>query len=405
MVLPHHALHAGLGRDADINRSWTVCQYILRGVDPYEVSLNVLQSTYGTTHGPDRIRLRHTKMWDMSGYKGNAEETGVIPELGPPMAGYPPSSTLFLVMTIGMLPQHLLLPVMLALNLITLLLLAREIKRHLPAGHVTLAWIIGLLLIWPPTHEIFRTSQYGLLVFWLALVAVRRMDVNPWLAGFLFALSLLKPALCLLFFYIPFVRGQWKVIAPGVAIHGLASLALPLWLGVDPLKLIATWQEIPRYVLQGAYTMQEVLNRLELENTPAGSLIVYGFLLGVLAWVFVNRRKPTADLIDFLCFANLLWAYHERYDFILLVLPLLRLLDTIATEVTEGRSPARLAVPLLLFVFTAMGLTDAAYLTDNALAHVVRWAARGSLALLLAGYALRLPRLADAPARATPLPA
>lgn len=379
-----YALRAGA--DSDVHRQWVVSQYVWRGHNPYQICLKALQATYGTTRGPDRIRLRHVRMWDLSGYRGDDRETGVLAELGAPVATYPPSSLLFLAAILGPLPQEALLPLWAAVNLAGLALLVPELRRHLVAARLPApSWpvLVTMTLLWPPVHEVFRTHQFSFLVFLCALWAIRRMPTRPVQAGLLLAAALVKPSLALLFLLLPLARRAWKTIGTALAVHLAAGLGMAAWLRASPLELLRTWTEIPRYMLQGAYTLQEVLNRLEWENTGRGAILVAAFLAFVAGWVWLFRRAPVAAVLDFLCFANLLWTYHERYDFVLLLLP------GLATASLAPASRARRAAAAG-YALLAVALLDPIYGGVSSSTRALRWAGRLALTSLFVDAAFRL---------------
>ena len=383
-IYVHSSFYAlSSGGDADVYRQWTVSQYVLRGVNPYNLCLGALRETYGITYGPQRMRLRLVRMWDLADARPAPGETRIAPELGLPVATYPPSATFFLSLLLGSIPRDTLTILWLWVNTGLLVLLGMELRRHLD---LPLPIVLTVLLLWRPTHEVIRTSQFCFLVFACALAGIRLMDRRPWLAGLLFAAALVKPSLTLLFLFLPLVRRRWIALLVPFAVHLAGALGLAAWLNTPLRGLLAAWMEIPRYFLQGAYTLQELFNGLGIENTPAATVAVLTFFAAVLGWSWMHRNAPVRDQLAFLCFANLAWTYHERYDFVLLALPLLGVLGRLADGGRERRW--RDAAMLAAFVALEVALLDPVYGGVTLAARVLRWAGRAAVLLLFAGAAL-----------------
>lgn len=368
-----------LGDWSDASRQWEVCQYAKARVNPYELAFRLLRETFGPAVGPERIRLKEHRIYSVSTAQWR-DQPGVLPGHPPPEATYPPSSLAMLMPTIGWLPKPALLPLVSAVNLACLLLLiatfAAWFRRETswsPAMAAGLA--AALCLLWSPLQFAIENGQFGVLVLLCAWSAIARLDRAPRLAGLLFMVALVKPSLVLLFFFVPLVRWQWKPIWTAFLL-GLLLTALPaLWLQVWPWTLLAQWLGLCRYLLQGAFTLQEVLNALGWENTTRGVLVVLGVWSAVLAWCVAHRRARNAELFAFLALANLSWTYHERPDFTLLVfLPIL-----FAAQLADA-SRRRIALPgLILSLVLGLALNDVFYVPDAAWAQAMRWAGRLSL--------------------------
>jgi len=367
------------GGDADVYRQWTVSQYVKQGIDPYNLCLKALRHTYGITYGPDRMRLHDVRMWDLADAQVHPEDVHAVSALGLPVATYPPSATFFLSTWLASLPGNWLTVVWLWINTGLLLLLGLELRRHV---NLALPVILAVLLIWRPTHEVIRTSQFCFLVFLCALAGLRLMNRRPWLAGLLFAVALLKPSLSLLFLCLPFVRRKWIALATPFVIHLAGALGLSAWLHTPLRVLLSEWLEIPRYFLQGAYTLQEVFNGFGIENTPAATIAVLVFFAAVLAWCWVHRSAPAEQLIAFLCFANLAWTYHERYDFVLLAFPLLGIVGRLMMGAKEGRT--RDIAGSVAFLVLGIAMLDPVYGGITTAARMLRWAGRAAVLLLFA---------------------
>ncbi len=365
---------------SDASRQWVVCQYVREGINPYEVAQRLLRDTFGPATGPDRVRLGTTRIYSISSAQWTPKTPGILPGHPPPEATYPLSSLSMLLPTIGFLPEHLLLPVYTSANLVFLVLLIWQFGNWLMAntGWTRLqAWGMGAMvcLLWPPLQYVIQNGQAGILSVLCAWLAVHRIDHKPVWAGYLFLLAMIKPSMAVLFFIIPLVKWRWTPI--GIAfVSGLVLTVLPsFWLGEWPWVMLAQWLDLCRYVLQGAFTVQEILNALGWENTVLGSAVVMTIWGGVLMWCVIHRRASTASLFALLALANLAWTYHERHDFVLLAfLPVWFIRQAI-----DPRRRISAWAGLLLCLVLGMALSDTFYVPALPWAHAIRWAGRLSL--------------------------
>jgi hypothetical protein len=365
-------------------RQWTVSQYVKAGIDPYAVSLDILRLNFGDMKGENRLRLKDLKIYEVHpNFRMDGVEH-VLPEFGPPTSTYPPSPLLMLTLTIGQLPKQLVLPVWLVINLLVLVLLVRSFAGTLSVPPLVAA---TLFLLWPPTHETVITSQFGFLVLYWFLASLRNPERDTGREIFLYTLMLLKPSMSLPFFILPFVRGRWIAIGAAGLIHLALTFVMGALLDTPPLTLLSEWSQIPRYMLQGAYTIQEILNKLGLENTGTGMVITLGFVACVVGWCALNRRADPWKMASLLCLVSVLWTYHERYDYIVLLLPAFLLWRKFADN--KQRGPL-IWIELMALLIVALALSDAVYLQDDLVFRLARWAGRLSLASLFIYYAAAL---------------
>ncbi len=372
-----YALNAGW--DSDVMRQWTSSQYLLEHVNPWRLSYETLYLNYGTSHGPTRFRLKDLVIYEVHPNLQTDGVEGIRSDLGPPTATYPPSALLPIALTVGFVPSHTVLPAWLIVNAAAFLLLLRLLgSRRDPIA------ALAIILLWPPVHEVVRTSQFVFLVMVFLILSIQTMAKRPYLSGVLLALALIKPSLTLPFLFVPLVKRRWIPFLVAGTLHLAATLVVSLWLGDPPWVLLKQWTEIPRYMLQGAYTIQELINRAGLDNAPLGQAITLGFVGACGLWCHLHRRAPVAALVAFCTFFSLLWTYHERYDYTLALIPIA------AIYLQPGAvAPRWLAVAYLLL---GIALTDAVYGTDHAVFQMLRWAGRLSLAGLFIYYACNLRR-------------
>jgi hypothetical protein len=372
------------GRNADVDRQWIVAQYVAAGIDPYAVCIHALRHTYGPLDTPGRIRLREVKIYDTSGTTWDPAAVRVLPEFGPPTATYPPSAVWLFSVTLRHIPHEVLHALWACLNAALLLgLIALSTRPRLPFALLLLA-----ALAWPPTQDVFVTNQFcflSLLALWLCWRTRPGQDLQ---AGLWLALALVKPSFALLFVLPLLFQGRWRAVAVAGTLHLAAIFALAHTVQASPLAMLRDWLGTAKYMLQGAYSIQEIINRAGWDNTAAGAACTYGFLGLIALWTWWHRKAAAERLIDFLCVASLTWTYHERYDYVLL-LPL-----ALAVAARPQSAASSLAWKLL-FVVLGLALTDGVYWSDSSPAWAIRWAGRLALAVMfgVTAWSLRRPRL------------
>lgn len=387
----HRALRFGDWSDA--SRQWEVCQYVKARINPYELAYRLLRDTFGPATGPDRVLLREQRIYSISSARWDENTPGLLPGHPPPEATYPPSTMSMLMPTIGILPKSLLLPIYTATTVILLILLIAVLANWFQeetrqSRFFSLAVVATLCLLWPPLQYVVKNGQAGILALLCALGTIRLLPRSPVAAGVLFMVALIKPSMVLLYFFIPLIQGKWKTLWTTAGL-GVALTVLPaLWLREWPWVLISQWMGLCRYVLQGAFTLQEVLNALAWENTLPGTLVVLLLWGAVLAWCAGHRRAGWHAHFAFLSLANLAWTYHERHDFVLLAF----LLVFFAAQLAQTGRRAGALIGLGLCLVLGLGLADAFYVPDVYWAHAVRWSGRIALLGLWVLTALEVRR-------------
>ena len=395
----------GAGWDSDIFRLWVVSQYIKQHVDPWRISYETLLLNYGPASGQNRERIKELRIFEVHPRLKTDGIDGVIPEFGPPTSTYPPPGMCIFTLLAAWAPQPWLLPGWLAVNLGLIVALAFALRRWsrsieesqvaefrtddasisaplaLPAG----AFLLLLVLIWPPVQEVIRTSQYGILIALLILAGFLVIRTSEFLAGICFSLALFKPHVALPFLILPLLAGRWRTLVTVAVTQLAALLGIAWWLHTPPQTLIKTWLAISPYMFQGAYTVQELINAAGLSTSPMALVIPALIFLSSIAWCWWNRACPSFLAVSFLALVSVFWMYHERYDFVVLLMPIVagchleRFRDQPASGLYRWILPA--------FVLLGLGLSDYAYLSDHPIAHVVRWMGRISLYALLALFA------------------
>lgn len=388
------------GTYSDLYRQWLCCQYVRAGENPFAVAEAALVNTYGPVQGPDRILLRDTIIWsvNMTEYDGLP---GLLPGHPPPEAGYPPSSLAILLVIFGYLPDTIIPYFWMAVNMAAFLLLIwflacpphaapdkKSIRSFLFLG--------ALFLIWPTTRMAFASAQFSIVALLCALLGIQYGDRHPWIASVLFSLSLIKPAFTMLFLLIPLLNRNWRIFVGIAAIHGFGTLLISWMVRTDPWTLMMQWMNICRYLLQGAYTFQEIYNALAWENTWISTVLTLGIFAYAAGFFWYIREDRTSLTFSFLCFANMVWTYHERHDFTILIIPLVAGILLWIRSTQTRKETFALGAWILLYSLIGLALTDTAYADTLPVSKGLRWAGRISMWAVLAwvnvGLALRAHR-------------
>lgn len=364
---------------ADPFHQWVTCQYFKARINPYELGFRLLRDTFGPATGPDRMLLRETRIYSTSTAQWR-NAPGILPGLPPPEATYPPSTISMLVPTIGFLPKTALLNVSTTANVFFLILLVAFLSKWLrketgQSIFLSVGVVAALCLLWPPLQYAIECGQASILALLCALCAIALMDRSPLASGLLFMVALIKPSTVLLYFFIPLLRGKWRTLATTFILGIILTILPSLWLREWPWVLLSQWAGLCRYLLQGSFTLQEVLNAIAWENTPQGTAVVLLLWGGVLAWCALHRRARWEEHFAFLSLANLAWTYHERYDFVLLVFPLVLFA---ARLVRPGRRTSAI-LGLGLCLVLGLAISDFFYVPATGWANAVRWAGRLTL--------------------------
>lgn len=392
-----------MGDWSDATRQWEVCQYVKAQINPYELAFRLLRETYGPATGPNRVLLREHRIYSISSSNWK-NDPAILPGHPPPEATYPPSTLSMLLPTIGILPKSVLLPVYTTANIIFLaLFLALLANWFSQETHwskwLSLGGVATLCLLWPPLQHVIQNGQAGILALLCAWAAMTLLDRAPRTAGILLMISLIKPSMVLLYFIIPLIRGKWKSLWTVFFLAVALTLLPAFWLHEWPWVLLSQWMELCRYVLQGAFTLQEVFNAIAWENTWRSTIVVLWLGCAVLAWCFVHRRSRWEDAFAFLSLANLSWTYHERHDFVLLSV----LLVLFSAKIVQSPNNRLAWIGLGLCGVLGLAFTDTFYIPAESWSQAMRWAGRASLLGLwgVTAFAVRLSHNRSAPTSTT----
>ena len=365
-------LDAARDTTGDLGRQWVVAQYAIRGVNPFPVAMDALRARYGVLAPQGPVHLQDVRIYSIPKTGPHAQTD---PALGPPEATYPPTS-LMTLLPLGFLPVVVVRFVWILMNIALVFLIARELKTMTGAGEATFLLFLGLVALWPPTSYCIGREQLSLLSLGCILSARRLETTHPIGAGLLYSLSLVKPSLSIPFLFLPLLDRNVKTLTT-LAASQLALLGTMSWLvHASPLRLIGGWLSVAGYFKQGMYTSQDIINKLRLDGSAWDSLLQLSILLGggLIAARFSSPKK-----MAFLAVISCIWAYHEVYDFVPLLIP--------AALLAVSPINRRWAFNIAALVIVGAGLTGAIYLGTGGGAKVVREAARLSLVTLVVGVA------------------
>lgn len=378
----------------DIVLRWTTCQYVRARVNPYPVALQILQQTFGSVHGTERVRLGEVQIFSMP---KNASSQNILPNYGPPEPVYPPFEILVQMIITGFLPRYLVVPVWTMVNLAALVCLFLFLtRRHSSFQKPTLVsspMILAVLLIWPPTQLAISHTQYSIVVLGLLLLAYSDMETGkPIRAGICLSLSLIKPSLSLPFLIVPLVKRQWKTLSVIVGSQILSLIIFSFIVRSMPWNIISVWLQVAQYFTSGMYSIQEILNRFTLENTPIGNMIIVGFLAAITLLCWYKRNNNNSILFDFACVVSVFWTYHGSYDFVILLPPFLSVLrDNLSTmEKEDFKGIMMNCLWIGCFVVLGLALYSPIYQGDGSIFRLIRWGGRFALLGMFAWSAARL---------------
>jgi hypothetical protein len=279
----------------DLARRWLENAYFVRGVNSLDV------------------------------YAGNAP---VAPDIGVPHpGGYPPWSLPIALVVAPPIDQGLLRVYFLALNALafaaTVWLLRRFARSHgMRAEHLVVAALAAVAA----NATTLRNGQYGLLVNALLFAVLAALDgARPVRAGLWLALAALKPQSSGPFGLLVLLPRRLVGVASAAGLLLAFTLGASYWLGASPLHLLSqVFGQASSWEGGDAGLMRLML----AAGVPRGAAIVSlacVSMLGAAVLLHVHRARALLVQAAIACVAARLWAYHRRYDDLLVVFLLLPL--------------------------------------------------------------------------------
>lgn len=371
------AITSALRHDVnDLRKQVTVAKYMRRGINPYPVAVHLLVANYGLLAPRGPVHLRELRIY---GVPKTGPHVAMDPALGSPDATYPPGSVL-MIAPVSLLPPEIADRLWIVLNVILVFLIVRELRRFDEVSKLRLPLVLGLVLAWPATSYCIEGEQFTLISLFCILVAYRIEAGKPVSAGLLLAVSLIKPSVSLPFLVLPLVderltvSTKLRLFGTIAAVH-LTLLAAACWMvHAGPVELIRGWVSVASYFRQGMYTADDVINILHLD----GSFIATAVLVCMLGGAFAGARVfGPGKRLAFLAIVSCIWAHHNDYDFVALLIPVILLVP----QPAGWKKTALLGAAGIV----AIGLLHPVYM-GSAGTRPIRYAARISMAMLLAGF-------------------
>ena len=195
------------------------------------------------------------------------------------------------------------------------------------------AGIVGGVLVtgvaWRMMVGCGQSGIFSLLFLTLAFGLAERNHRLDWLwAGLLLAAGLFKYTITVPLAFIFVARRRWRTLAVCVGVHLLLTLALGVWTGTSPLKLVHQSMIVGQRLNDagGFADLAGLCTQLGVADVSAAALVGYAvfgiLLLGVTA-VFYRRRTTDAQIaMSVLALLSDVICYHRFYDAVSLVFPL-----------------------------------------------------------------------------------
>jgi hypothetical protein len=202
-------------------------------------------------------------------------------------------------------------------------LLARLLPEHGLRFSQTL--MIALIFFgFSATRVAVWTGQTTLLVFFLMIVALLLHKRNWLVSGILLGVAMSKFTLAVPAFIVMFYRRNYRALAVGVLLHGVALLALSLIAQRSPLAVLESYTQVAsRFLI--------IVRGIHLATLfpQQSDVLVYAILgagLLLLAWIAAWTPRPNPEteslshapvefhLFTVLCLWVLLVIYHRIYD-------------------------------------------------------------------------------------------
>ena len=239
-----------------------------------------------------------------------------------PDCTYPPSALPVFAALLGPIPDPLLSPVYLVLNLAALgavglgLVRLRAQGWRDPVGWCLLAWCLACR----PVRAGLALGQFHLIPVALALATLPCLARGrTWWAGLLLGLALTKPTMVYPVVIVWLFTGHGRAVAVALGVQVMLALAASAWLGEPPLGLMHDWVSNARGQLEaGTIDFLTVTGMLG----AGGGLRIVG-TLAVLALsvvlLWLARRAPLGHQTALALGLAAVGTYHRHYDLGLLL--------------------------------------------------------------------------------------
>lgn len=295
--------HASFGElPQDLARRWLEGAYMVRGINAMDV--------FDGAHAPE-------------------------PDLGPMHpGGYPPWATAFGLLVAPPLPHAWVRVYFSALNLAALGLVVHYAYRAGARYGNRLAQLLAASALAVASNAVvLRHGQYGIVVNALLVLLLRALESQRFgRAGLFLGLAALKPQSSAPFVFLFFRRRGFRAIAAAAALVGSATLLASLHVGRSPIHVMrqvfgqaANWEGgdsgLLRLLLEAGMPRGLAIPALAATSLVAGAYLLHR-----------NRNASIAVQAAILCVIGRLWAYHRRYDDMLVLFLLVPLAGVTLTR-------------------------------------------------------------------------
>lgn len=342
----HLTLDNDPGIPIDLKLRWKEQQYVLKGINPYEVKADWNRNMSG--HELQRARI-----------KGLVE---VDPEIGMPGPGYPPwaygTGLLFAAPVDWVLARWcfaIIHCVLLAAMLLTLFQFTRSQGTHFAF------FVCSAVLCISSICTSLGNGQYGIVVAVLLLLAIR-LENRPLIVGLLVGLALVKPTLSLPFVVILLIKRQSLSLVI-ITLYLAIATGFTWWMtSTPPLDMIQQMlMAASHWGMETGADLISLLHRAGLEKQTSSAMVAAIVVLSTVLLLWFYRRASPLTLFGICSVGARLWTYHRSYDNVILLFLLVALL------VKARERPGTL-------VITAAGLLGMSlwlpmFVIDNSIGH------------------------------------
>ncbi len=290
-----HAIHQTIVYDGCLTFQWDSAKILLNGLDPYKMTLShtipeteKFKTFAGSPYFPSCLML----LWPYA------------------LIQWPLAEYLWII-------SNILFTFLFLYNIFNLFLPNRPYQTYL--------LIISLLLLGFQWRYLIYTGEQTLFALCFFSFALRYVNKRPLLSGLFLALSFLKYPLTIpLSLYFLYKRKYLPLLIASFIHLGL-HIFISFWIKINPITLITETLKVDTLCIGVGYLDFVDVFRKIVPSIP----MIYPVLLSLfllMAAIYVCWLKPNIDdlfILNMLSFISLAVVYHGRYDYIILIFPIL----------------------------------------------------------------------------------
>jgi hypothetical protein len=327
------------------------------------------QNALGLPRGSNDLRLRYQEqryilkrvnpnlVYEvLRGYSGS-KPVEVDPAIGlrPGGGGYPPWAYFTGLFLVPIVPWSVTKFYFAILNGVSLAVVAHFAFRVVrPYGRLPAVGMATSVLAMGGNSFVLGTAQYGLIVNAM-VVAMAACDRNerPVSAGILYGLSLVKPSITAPYVFILVAHRRWATIGAALAYVLLASTAIWLMTGSDPVTMLLQMLDRSRAGgVTGGSTVYGPVSLALLWGVPEPVAMVGTAVSGLGLCLVLTRAFRDSSVIIQLAIASTIgyfWTVHRAYDDVMLVFLLVALGELALRDPLPGSALVFLPVAFLFW--------------------------------------------------------